>query len=238
MEKFNKKKKNNMNLDKTIEKNIYKKHLNNQSNHWESTFSSRPEMFGHSPSVAAIKAAEIFKKAGLTNILELGSGQGRDGIFFAQSDFHLQVLDYCQSGVDCIIKKAKTLGLTKHITAKFHDVRNPLPFKDESFDGCFSHMLYCMAFTTKELEYLSNELHRVLKPGGINIYTVRHTGDADYKTGVHRGEDLYETGGFIVHFFSKKKIKQLSTGFEIVSVDSFEEGSFPRKLFRVTLRKK
>ena len=130
------------------------------------------------------------------------------------------------------------LDLAKHITVKIHDVRKPLPFKDESFDGCFSHMLYCMAFTTKELVYLSSELHRVLKPGGINIYTVRHTGDADYKTGVHRGEDLYETGGFIVHFFSKEKIKQLSTGFEIVSIDSFEEGSFPRKLFRVTLRKK
>ena len=227
-----------MKLFKMSETNLYKEHLNKQEQHWENTFETRPKLFGDSPSIAATKAVEIFKKEDLTNILELGGGQGRDSLFFAQNDFDVQVLDYSQSGVNSIIKQANILGLAKLITVKIHDVRKPLPFKDESLDGCFSHMLYCMAFTTKELVYLSSELHRVLKPGGINIYTVRHTGDDDYKTGVHRGEDLYETGGFIVHFFSKEKIKQLSTGFEIVSINNFEEGSFPRKLFQVTLRKK
>ena len=226
-----------MNLFKKSEINLYKKHLNNQVQHWENTFATKPRMFGDSPSIAATEASEIFKRENLTNILELGGGQGRDSLFFVQNGFYVQVLDYSLSGIQSIIKQANTLGLTKHISAKVYDVRKPLPFKDETFDGCFSHMLYCMAFTTKELVYLSSELHRVLKPGGINIYTVRHTGDADYKTGVHRGEDLYETGGFIVHFFSKEKINQLSKGYKIVDVDSFEEGSFPRKLFRVTLRK-
>ena len=225
-------------MNRITKTNLIKEHLNNQAQHWENVFSNRPIMFGNAPSVAAIKAAETFKKKNLTNILELGGGQGRDSLFFAQSNFHIQVLDYSESGVDNIIKQANTLKLSKRITVKIHDVRKPLPFKNESFDGCFSHMLYCMALTTKELVCLSNELLRVLKPGGINIYTVRHTGDTDYKTGIHRGEDLYETGGFIVHFFSKEKIKQLSSGFEILNIDSFEEGALPRKLFRVTLRKK
>ena len=43
---------------------------------------------------------------------------------------------------------------------------------------------------------------------------------------------------FIVHFFSKDKINQLSKGFEILDIEKFEEGEFPRKLFRVTLKKK
>ena len=219
-----------MNSNKIKEINLYKKHLKNQAQHWETTFSSRPEMFGDSPSFAAIKATEIFKKAGLNNILELGGGQGRDTLYFAQSGFNVQVLDYSRSGVNSIIKKSKTLGLTHSIKAITHDVKRPLPFKDESFDGCFSHMLYCMAFTTKELVSLSSELHRIIIPTGINIYTVRHTNDADYGVGIHRGEDLYETGGFIVHFFSKEKIKELSTGFEIKNIDNFEEGKLPRKL--------
>ena len=227
-----------MNSNKIKEINLHKKHLKNQAQHWETTFSSRSEMFGDSPSFAAIKATEIFKKAGLNNILELGGGQGRDSLYFAQSGFNVQVLDYSQSGVDSIIKKSKELGLTHSITAKIHDIKRPLPFKDESFDGCFSHMLYCMAFTTKELKNISNEIYRVLKPGGINIYTVRHTEDADYGNGIHRGEDLYETGGFIVHYFSTEKIKQLSSGFDILNIESFEEGTLPRKLFRVTLKKK
>ena len=195
-------------------------------------------MFGDSPSFAAIKAVEIFRKAGLVNILELGCGQGRDTLFFARSGLYVQALDYSQSGVDSVIKKAKILGLSQNITAKVHDVRKPLLFKEESFHACFSHMLYCMAFTTKELISLSSELQRIIKPKGINIYTVRHIGDADYGVGIHRGENLYETGGFIVHFFSKEKIKTLSTGFEIKNIEKFEEGRLPRKLFLVASEKK
>ena len=214
-----------------------KKILDKQAQNWENTFINRPETFGVSPSAAAIRAAEIFNKKDITNILELGAGQGRDTLFFAQKGFHIQVLDYSQTGLDNIIKKAKTLGVDKLITGKIHDVRNPLPFTDEKFGGCFSHMLYCMALTTKELKFLSDEIHRVLKNGGVNIYTVRHTGDDDYKNGIHRGENLYESGGFIVHFFSKEKVKHLSNGFDIVNIENFEEGKFPRKLFRVTLKK-
>jgi SAM-dependent methyltransferase len=214
-----------------------KKIQDKQAQHWENTFITRPETFGIAPSAAAIKAAETFNKEGITNILELGAGQGRDALFFAQKGFHIQVLDYSQTGVDKIIKKAKTLGVDKLITGKIHDVRNPFPFTNEKFGGCFSHMLYCMALTTKELQFLSDEILRVLKSGGINIYTVRHTGDGDYKNGIHRGEDLYENDGFIVHFFSKEKVKQLSNGFDIVNIENFEEGKFPRKLFHVTLKK-
>ena len=94
-------------------------------------------------------------------------------------------------------------------------------------------MLYCMALTNNELENLNNEICRILKPNGINIYTVRHTKDGDYKKGIHRGEDLYENDGFLVHFFSIDKINSLLKGFKNLSIDKFEEGSFPRKLFFV-----
>ena len=123
------------------------------------------------------------------------------------------------------------------VAAARQDVRERLQFPDESFDACYSHMLFCMALTTIELERLSREVWRVLRPGGLNVYTVRHTGDAHYGTGVHRGEDMWEVGGFIVHFFSREKVIHLAKGFEIVSFDEFEEGGLPRKLLRVTLRK-
>ena len=124
------------------------------------------------------------------------------------------------------------------MAARRHDVREPLPFTDASFDGCFSHMLFCMALRTKEIEALSAEVCRVLRPGGLHVYTVRHTGDAHYRAGIHRREDMYENGGFIVHFFSEEKVRALAGGCEVLGIDSFEEGGLPRKLFRVTLRKK
>ena len=55
--------------------------------------------------------------------------------------------------------------------------------------------------------------------------------------GIYRGEDLYENDGFIVHFFSKEKVNQLTKGFEVLDIEKFEEGTFPRKLFMVKNKK-
>jgi SAM-dependent methyltransferase len=212
--------------------------LDAQQQHWQHTFIQKPEMFGSEPSHPARAAAEIFEREGKTGMLELGGGQGRDTLFFARAGFHVHVLDYSDSAVDVITEKARQLGLMESITALRHDIREPLPFGDESFDCCYSHMLYCMAMTTTELEFLSAEVRRVLRPNGLQVYTVRHTRDPDYGTGIHRGEDLYEVGGFIVHFFNREMVERLAKGYEILNAEAFEEGKLPRKLFRVSLRKR
>jgi len=212
--------------------------LNDQQQHWENTFIENEDLFGEEPSEPARIAAELFRKGGQKKILELGGGQGRDTLFFAKSGFSVAVLDYSGQSVATLGEKARRSGLAHRVTAIRHDVREPLPFYDNSFDACYSHMLYCMALTTAQLERLSAEILRVLRPGGLNVYTVRHTGDAHYGIGISRGEDLYEVSGFIVHFFSRQKVEQLAKGYDLVAIDEFEEGPLPRKLFRVTLRTK
>ena len=208
--------------------------LNQQSQHWEKNFSSKPEMFGNEPSIAAVQSLNLFKGK---KIVELGAGLGRDTIFFAQNSIQVEALDYSQKAIEIINNKSKKLNLSQFIKTKVCDVRKRLPFDSSSIDGCFSHMLYCMALSNYDLENLNKEILRILKPRGINIYTVRHTDDGDYKNGTHIGEDLYENDGFIVHFFSEKKIKSLTNGFDILEIKKFEEGAFPRKLFKVILKK-
>ena len=194
-------------------------------------------MFGLEPSSAAIEALKSFKKENIKNIVELGAGLGRDTIFFAKNSFHVEALDYSKTSIESIKSKSKKFNLSNFIKSKVFDVRKKLPFKDNSIQGCFSHMLYCMALSNSDIENLNSEICRILKPGGINIYTVRHTDDGDYKNGIHIGEDLYENDGFIVHFFSKEKINKVSREFKILEIEKFEEGNFPRKLFIVTTKK-
>ena len=194
-------------------------------------------MFGLEPSTPAKKALKIFKNNKTNKIVELGAGLGRDSIYFAKNSIHVEALDYSQSGIKNINQKIIKNNLSNLIKTKIFDVRKTLPFKNNSIEGIYSHMLYCMALTTSDLESLNKEIHRILKPGGINIYTVRHTNDGDYKKGIHRGEDMYENDGFIVHFFSKNKIKSLLDGFINLETTSFEEGSFPRKLYFVANKK-
>ena len=211
--------------------------LDAQEQHWEATFVQKPDMFGRDPSEPAVWAAERFRQEKKLRLLELGCGQGRDTLFFGRSGFRVTAVDYSQSALDAVTANAQSAGLAHLIETRRQDVRDPFPFPDESFDGCFSHTLYCMALTTPVLELLSREVWRVLVPGGLNVYTVRHTADAHRGTGIHRGEEMWEIGGFIVHFFDREKVARLAKGYEIVSIDEFEEGGPPRKLFRVTLRK-
>ena len=194
-------------------------------------------MFGLEPSLAAIKALNLFKEQNITRIIELGAGLGRDAIFFAQNSIYVEALDYSSLAIKVINQKTKKNNLSNYISTKIFDIREKLPFEDNSVEACFSHMLYCMALTNSDLEKLNNEICRVLKPNGINIYTVRHTKDNDYKNGIYRGENLYENDGFVVHFFSGDKVKSLLKGFKNINNELFEEGSFPRKLFYICNKK-
>ena len=214
------------------------KKLNQQSQHWENNFSSKPEMFGLDPSLSAKKALKLFQEKNIKNVIELGAGLGRDTIFFGKNLIHTIALDYSPSGIKAIDQKIKKANLSKYISSKLFDVREKLPFEDNSIDACYSHMLYCMALTTDDLQKLNNEIKRILKPGGINIYTVRHTNDGDFQNGNHIGEDLYENDGFIVHYFSEEKVNSLLNGFKNISLEKFEEGTFPRKLFFIVNEKK
>lgn len=135
------------------------------------------------------------------------------------------------------MRNAAQASLSSRVSAERHDVRLRLPVSDGSFDACYSHMLFCMALTTAELESLAREVWRALRPGGLCVYTVRNVTDPDYRRGVHRGEDLYESNRFIVHYFDRAKVERLARGFEILTVEEFEEGMLPRRLYRVVMRK-
>ena len=211
--------------------------LDAQHEQWDQTFVSKPAMFGGEASYPARVAANRFKGENKLNILELGAGQGRDSLFFAREGFDVTVLDYSDAGLREIQNKSEQQGVFGKISKVCHDVRRPLPFEPATFDAVYSHMLYCMALTTAELTALSDEIHRILKRGGLNLFTARTKQDAHYGTGIHRGEDMYEVGGFIVHFFDRAKVEHVSADYDLVSIEEFEEGGLPRKLFLVTLRK-
>jgi SAM-dependent methyltransferase len=205
--------------------------------HWDESFSRDTEFFGPGPSYPARQALRRLEREGVKCVLELGAGQGRDSLYFARHCLKVICLDYSQQAIEEIRSKARAQDLEHKIEAITHDLRLPLPFADESIESCYSHMLYCMDFTTGQVMSLSKEIRRVLKPGGLNIFTVRHTGDAHYGKGISHGDNRFESDGFIVHFFDRSQIERLAEGFDLISINEFEEGELPRKLFLVILKK-
>ena len=85
--------------DYNDKENLLKEIFNKQNRHWEDTFASKPQMFGTDPSIAAIKAVAIFKNNGVRKILELGGGQGRDTLYFAQQGLEVTVSEYTAAGI-------------------------------------------------------------------------------------------------------------------------------------------
>ena len=205
-----------------------------QREHWEATLHANPAMYGTVASEAGLYALERFTTEGHARITELGAGQGRDTMGFLRSGLEVHALDYVPNALAEMIATAGP-QLSTGLTITVHDVRKPLPFADRSFDGCYSHMLFTMALTTIELAHLAEEIHRILQPGGLCIYTVRHTGDPHFGEGRALGDNLYENGGFVVHFFDHALVDLLATGFEIEDISEFEEGGLPRKLWRITV---
>jgi SAM-dependent methyltransferase len=192
-------------------------------------------MFGPGPSDPARTALAGFLDEGRSHLLELGAGQGRDTFFFADAGLDVVAVDFAQSGVNAINARATELSVPT--MAVRHDVRTQLPFADDTFDACFSHMLFCMALSTLELVDLAADVARVVRPGGLVVYTVRHVGDAHFGAGRDLGDGMYENGGFVVHFFDRELVNTLAEGFELVSVEEFEEGALPRRLWTVTMRR-
>jgi SAM-dependent methyltransferase len=205
-----------------------------QRRHWQNTYTAHPGMYGEQPSAPAIHAASVFRTAGARDVLELGAGHGRDALYFAREGFTVQATDFSATGLDQLQETARAQDVAGQVTTAVHDVRDPLPLPDASVDAVFAHMLLCMALSTKEIHALVGEIRRVLRPGGTFVYTVRHTGDAHYGTGTAHGDDIYEHGGFAVHFFPRDLVDALADGWTLNEVHAFEEGDLPRRLWRVT----
>ncbi|HEU5334282.1 MAG TPA: class I SAM-dependent methyltransferase [Actinocrinis sp.] len=205
-----------------------------QRRHWQDTYRRHPGMYGAQPSEPAVHAAELFAASGANRVLELGCGHGRDALHFARCGFTVTGADFSTEVVRQMLDAAGAAGLGDRVGALVHDAREPLPLPDDSVDAVFAHMLLCMALSTPQLEALVAEVRRVLVPGGVFVYTVRHSGDAHYGAGIARGDDIYEHGGFAVRFFTRGMVDRLADGWELREVASFEEGELPRRLWRVT----
>jgi len=208
-----------------------------QRDHWESIYRSSPDRFGTSPSRVGKVALDAFTDHDVKTVLELGCGQGRDTLQFLEAGMQVIGLDYSPTCLDQLRERTSTSDLDHLIHLRECDLREGIPLPDDSVDGCFSHMFFTMHLREEELSRIFGEVLRVLRPGAMNIYSVRNVNDPHFREGTHVEEDMWEMNGFVVHYFSSEKVERLASGYEIVGLEEFEEGPLPKRLYKVVLRK-
>ena len=183
----------------------------NQKRHWEKTYSNNPLFFGEEPSEFATAAVAVFSREGMQTVLELGCGHGRDTLLFARKGFEVTALDYSAEGLKGLAARAEEVGVSAHVATRSSDVRQMLPFPDGSFDACYSHMLLCMELSLDGLKSLVGEIRRVLRPGGLALYSVRNTFDPHYRTGIQNPRRCTRSGALSSIFSAKRRFEACPT---------------------------
>lgn len=99
----------------------------------------------------------MLQKEGKSTLLELGSGPGRDGLFFLENGFKVTCIDLSPENINLCREK----GLTAYVM----DMSNMF-FPDNSFDAVYS--LNSMLHLSKaELPGVLKDIHYILRPGGL-----------------------------------------------------------------------
>ncbi len=191
--------------------------IKDQKSVWEKLFLKK-NRYGIEPSYLAKNKFKFIKTINAKNILELGCGEGRDSIFFAKEGLKVTSIDFSERAIFSFKEKI----IEKHLEEKIKILRGDLlglsDFKDNSFDVIYSN-LGLHYFTNKETTKLFSEIYRILKEGGLLVFSVKSTSDKLYCKGRKIEPDMYGVENHIRHFFSKEYLLSKIRKFEIVNIE-------------------
>ena len=178
----------------------------NQSAYWENKWSRRPLEPANNFARRAYKLIQTKK---LKTLLDLGCGDGRDAVYFFNKGLKVTAMDSLAAGINKLVKRAPG------VRAIVGDIRN-IKGKSDSFDIVYAHasLHYFDDSTTTKI---FNNLHTILKKGGILFVKCKSTDDKLFGHGKKIGENIYlET--HIRHFFTKKYLAKKLESFKIIKL--------------------
>jgi len=208
---------------------------------WRFKYEQREPFFGESESAFARYCLKVLRREpSVREVVELGSGYGRDARFLAECGYSVTGVDVTGGGAHRSVLARRGSESARFVEGDALRFLDGLPAGGS--DAVYSNMFFNMDYTRREHRRLLKAIHRVLRESGLHLYSARSTTDPWYGRGRKVRPDTFDfaPNGVTMHFFSKEYADEVSEGlFEPVSRREQREGKddFPIRLLYVVDRK-
>ena len=136
-------------------------------NQYDEKYNRNEYYWGVKPSLICLEVLKVFPPEKGIRLIDIGSGEGRNAVFFARNGYDVTAFDLSQKGIEKTQELVKQAGVKIHI---FQSNINEFRLSDE----------YHIIFSTGTLQYIPSE-HRseimsnykqYTVPNGINVFSV------------------------------------------------------------------
>ena len=164
------------------------------------------------PTLFAQYVSEKYLEKGKT-VLELGCGNGRDSLYFAQKDLDVIAID----GADQVIEKLKVENCNNKVKFIQDDFVTTNIYKKEKIDYVYSRFTL-HAITEEQENILLKNVYNGLEAGGDFFIEVRSVKDDLYGKGENVGRNAYFYNNHYRRFLIINELEEKlqKTGFTIL----------------------
>ena len=174
-----------------------------EQEYWEEHWTTRRKKAANN---FAKRAYTLIQQRGLKTLLDVGSGDGRDSLYFAGKGLSVTAVDFSESGIDQLKSQ------NDDIQTRVADIKN-LKFSPNSFDVIYAH-LSLHYFDDRVTTEVFESLYQMLKKGGLLFVKCKSVDDALYGKGKKIGPDMYQRS-HLRHFFSREYMQEKLKSFKI-----------------------
>ena len=183
---------------------------------WEERYREEGKIWGDAPSPTAIEAINVFRDAGVSRVLVLGSGYGRNAEAFFRAGFDVTGIELSETAVK--IARGSAPSITYHCGSVL----------DMPFDGSRYEGIYCFnvlhLFRKTEREIFIQLCRNQLSSGGILFFVVFSEKEESFGRGRETEPGTFESKpGREVHYFTAGDLAGLFEGMEILNNNFAEE---------------
>ncbi len=188
--------------------------------YWNNLY-TKDDYFGTGQTILANLAKSIIEKHKITNILEIGCGQGRDSIFFASFMDSVTSFDISEKAIK-FVEKIKNQKNLPNLDLFVHDIRKPLDPSKRKFKMVYSN-LALQFFDELQLEKIFQNISKIMEKNSYFLFSTKKPGDKYHNFGTKLTNHSFEYKNITRFFFEKEKLQNiLEKQFTIIS---FEDDS-------------